>query len=176
MSGIFRNLLTVIRALFGYRSRNTGACLSTHFFISPLDTGIATLKSDKYFQLAEAAQLDFVIRTGLISTMLRRSYSFVNASQMVKFSKPVRLFSRVCVQTEIVFADDKCAYFSHAFFVRGKRHGEVLVKMKFKQGALTVPPQQLLGRMDMLGNTKPAHLQSWDDALDALNLAGARAP
>ncbi|MFZ6647866.1 hypothetical protein ACO0LO_19230 [Undibacterium sp. TJN25] len=170
MSGILRNLLAVVSALFRYRSSGTAARLTSRFFISPFDTGIATLKSDKYFQLAEAAQLDFVIRTGLIATMLRKGYSFVNASQLVKFSKPVRLLSRVSVETEIVFADDKCAYFSHVFVVRGKRHGEVLVKMKFKQGAVTVPPPVLLG---VHAGTKPAHLQRWDDALEALDTAGA---
>ncbi|HTD05320.1 hypothetical protein [Undibacterium sp.] len=170
MSGILRNLLTVVGALFRYGSAATGAKLSSHFLISPLDTGVATLKSDKYFQLAEACQLDFLIRTGLIATMLRNRYGFVNASQLVQFMRPIRLFSRVRVETEIIFADDRCAYFSHVFFVRQSRHGEVLVKMKFKQGAVTVPPHRLLGAHS---KGKPAHLQRWDDALEAIGSAAS---
>ena len=169
MSGILRNLLTIISALFRYGSAATDARLASHFLISPLDTGIATLKSDKYFQLAEAAQLDFLIRAGLMASMLRNGYAFVNASQLVQFMKPVRLFSRVRIETEIIFADDKCAYFSHVFFVRQARHGEVLVKMKFKKGAITVAPQQLLGACEgAYGRGKPTHLQRWDDALEAI--------
>lgn len=169
MSGLLRNLLTIFKALFRYRSTGADSCIASHFLISPLDTGIATLKSDKYFQLAEACQLDFLIRTGLITTMLRDGISFVNASQLVKFMRPIRLFNRVRVDTAIVFADGKHAYFSHVFFSGEQQRGEVMVKMKFKKGAITVPPHQLLG--DPV-QEKPAHLQRWDDALEAIGNPG----
>ncbi|MES2073041.1 MAG: thioesterase family protein [Pseudomonadota bacterium] len=170
MSGILRNLFSILRALFRYASADSGARLTSGFWISPLDTGIFTLKSDKYFQLAEAAQLDFLIRTGLITTLLRQGYGFVNASQLVKFMQPIRLFSRVRVETEIIFADDKCAYFSHAFYVGPARQAEVLVKMKFKKAGRTIAPQQLLGAN---GKVKTAQLQRWDEALEALANPGS---
>jgi acyl-CoA thioesterase FadM len=162
MSGLLRNLLTVIVALWSKGSVDPQLRTLVHFRVTPFDTGIATLKSDRYLQMAESAQLDYVIRTGLLRVMLRQRYSFVNASQLVRFARPVRLFDRVAVTSEVVYADARCAYFHHVFSVGTVLHAEVFVKMKFKKGRLTIAPAELLGD---LSDSKPALLQHWDDAL-----------
>ncbi len=164
MSGILRNLLTVVWALFRYRSATPQSRTVARFCVTPFDTGLATLKSDKYLQLAESAQIDYVIKTALIRDMLMKGCSFVNASQLVRFVKPVRLFSRVTVESQLVYADDKCAYFCHTFTVRQVKHAEVLVKMKFKKARVTVPPAELLG---LFSGAKPRLVQRWDEALAA---------
>lgn len=165
MSGILRNLFTIIKAFFSYGTSGTRSRVSSWFWISPFDTGFATLKSDKYFQLAESAQFDFVIKTKLFWTMLKHGYQFVNGSQLVKFMKPIGIFNRVRVATEIIYADEKWVYFSHSFYVREIKHGEVLVKMKFKNGPRTVSPGTLLGHV---GKNKPHYVQCWDDTLEAV--------
>lgn len=164
MSGLLRNLLTIMHALRYYRSAGPQSRLQVAFLVTPFDTGIATLKSDRYLQMAESAQLDYVIRTGLLGRMLRQGYSFVNASQLVRFARPVRLFSRVAVASQVIYADAKFAYFHHEFTVGTLLHAEVFVKMKFKKGRLTIAPAELLG--DFAG-PKPALLQHWDDTLAA---------
>jgi hypothetical protein len=165
MSGLLRNLLTIIAALWRYNSGSPLARTVAWFFITPLDTGITRLKSDKYLQLAEAAQLDYLIQTGVIGGVLAKGYSFVNAAQLVKFAKPVGIFSRVQVETRVLYADDKCAYFSHTFMVGQVRHAEVLVKMKFKKGPVTVAPGTVLGAFT---GDKPLCVQRWDETLAAL--------
>jgi Thioesterase-like superfamily len=162
LSGFIRNLLTVLRAVFGYASVNPLSRIVSRFWVTPLDTGISKLKSDKYFQLVEAAQFDYMVRTGLIGTTLKRGTHFVNLAQMARFTRPIKLFSRVTVQTQIVYADDKLVYFSHQLMAHGQPGAEVLVKMKFKKNGLTVNPQDLLGPVSM---DKPAALQRWDEAL-----------
>ena len=164
MSGFFRNFFTVLAALWRQKQA-PGSTVSSWFFITPLDTGLATLKSDKYLQLAESAQMDYLIRTGLVRKLLTSGYRFVNAAQLVKFSKPVRLFSRVRVETAVAYADTKCAYFVHRFHVGPDKHAEVLVKMKFKKGPVTVPADALLGSCS---GEKPAWALRWDDTLAAL--------
>ena len=165
MSGLLRNLLTILCALLARKGGDARTRVACHFWATPLDCGTRVLKSDKYLQLAEAAQLDFLITTRLIGPLLRGSIAFVNASQLVRFKRPITMFSRVRVDTEILYADDKCAYFSHAFVVAGQPHAEVLVKMKFKKGPVTVRPADAVGTC--LG-TKPAHLQAWDQTLEAM--------
>lgn len=167
MSGLLRNLLTLVRALRHSRSAGPQSRTLVHFRVTPLDTGIATLKSDRYLQMAESAQLDYGIKTGLLRAMLRQRYSFVNASQLVRFARPVRLFDRVAVTSQVIHADGKCAYFQHVFTVGSLVHAEVFVKMKFKKGRLTIAPAELLGDFS---DTKPALLQHWDDALAAAAL------
>lgn len=165
MAGLLRNLLTLLASVLGYGKLASSATVRTGFFVTPFDVGIATLKSDKYLQLAEAAQLDFVVRTGLVGAMLRQRCSFVNVSQLVRFARPIGLFARVHVDTEIAWWDDRCAYFSHRFSVGGQPHSHVWVKMKFKQGRLTLPPQTFIGSID---RPKPAPLDLWDRMLEQM--------
>jgi acyl-CoA thioesterase FadM len=164
LAGFIRNFFTVLRAMFSYASASPLSRIASHFWVTPFDTGLSKLKSDKFFQLVEAAQFDYMVKTGLMGTTLKRSVHFVNVAQMVKFGRPIQLFSRVTVQSQVLYADDKQVYFSHTLFARGQQCAEVLVKMKFKQCAITVNPQTLLGPVAM---TKPKGLQLWDDALAA---------
>jgi acyl-CoA thioesterase FadM len=163
MIGLARNLLTLAQAGLSGRDHTPQQALTTRFWVTPFDVGIRVLKSDRYLQLAEAAQLDFMVRTRRAGPLIRAGIGFVNASQLIRFARPIGLFQRVDVDTAIVFADEKCAYFSHTLCVQGVPHAEVLVKMKFKQGRRTVPPRDVFGECP---GDKPAHLVAWDQALE----------
>jgi len=165
LSGLLRNLMTLLRAFLAAEVVDAQTKVVTHFRVTPFDCGISTLKSDKYLQLAEAAQVDYLVRTRLFRTLLRDGLRFVNASQLVKFSRPVGMFRRIRVETAIVFADNKCLYFSHEFFLDDHRHAEVLVKMKFKRGSKTICPSELI---DHAFTAKPPCIDKWDQALEAM--------
>lgn len=89
----------------------------------------------------------------------------MNLAQLVKFSKPVRVFSRVDVASHILYWDNRIAYFEHVFSIGGNEHARVLVKTKFKQGSKTIDPSRLIG---VCGERKPQHLSDWDNVVDAL--------
>ncbi len=165
LSGLLRNLLTLLQAFLSREVVSATSPVITHFWVTPFDCGISTLKSDKYLQLAEAAQIDYLVRTRLFHTLLRDRLRFVNASQLVKFSRPINIFRRVRMETEIVFADNKCVYFSHGLFLGKEKHAEVLVKMKFKRGAITIPPGELI---DHVFSAKPPCIDNWDQSLEAM--------
>ena len=164
MSGFLRNLITVLLACLRYASAAPLSLVICKFWVTPFDTGTSKLKSDCYLQLAEAAQFDYMIKTGLIGTTIKQGYAFVNAAQMVQFKQPIGIFSRVVVRTQVVFADEKWAYFAHDLQAHGTDCARVLVKMKFKQGPITVPPGTLLGLCDM---PKPDYVTAWEAALAA---------
>ena len=111
MSGIWRNLLTLLTAVFSKDQSILKTGCSCTFLITPFDVGISALKSDKYWQLAESAQLDFGLRSGLVRRMRQAGCSMVNVTQNIQFESPVKLFDRTTVQTNIVFADAKYVYF-----------------------------------------------------------------
>ncbi|PKO65465.1 MAG: hypothetical protein CVU22_19885 [Betaproteobacteria bacterium HGW-Betaproteobacteria-16] len=165
MSGLLRNLLTFLMALLAPRAESPLSTTVSHFRVMPWDVGVRVLKSDRYLLLAEAAQVDYMVKSGLWRRQLREGLSFVNAAQMIRFLHPIGLLQRVRVETTILFADRRFAYFSHALFVGEVRHGEVLVKMKFKRGAITVP---LMNLVEHDFGEKPVHLALWDQALDTL--------
>ena len=140
MSGLLRNFITFILGLSAYGSKAIGEVTKLDFWVTPFDSGIRVLKSDKYFQLAEAAQIDYLIKVGKFFKIIQSGASFVNVAQIVKFAKPVSLFSRIRVETQLIYADEKCAFFAHVMYSRQEKVAEVLVKMKFKTGRITVAP------------------------------------
>ena len=145
MSGFWRNLLTLLAAVFKRDPAILQAGCSCNFWVTPFDVGIRTLKSDKYLQLAEAAQLDFGVRSGLLARMRRARCAMVNVEQHVQFTAPIKLFDEVCVNTIIVLADAKFVHFQHLFTVRGRQCASVLVKAKFKAGRITQSASDLTG-------------------------------
>ena len=155
MSGFWRNLLTLLFALFkrDLAILQTG-CTCT-FWVTPFDVGIRTLKSDKYLQLAEAAQLDFGVRSGLLGRMRRARCAMVNIEQQILFTQPIKLLDKVCVNTTIVFADVRFVHFQHLFSVRGQQCAIVQVKAKFKAGRITQSATDLTGLTSLSLSDKP---------------------
>lgn len=133
--------------------------------MTPFDGRLRVLKSDKYLQLVEAAQIDYLVKVGILLSLIRSGTSFVNVAQLVKFSRPVPIFSRVRVETRMIDADARCAYFSHGMYLAGSKAAEVLVKMKFKQGRMTVAPSTFL----LTDFTEmPVQVRKWEHALEVL--------
>lgn len=165
MSGLLRNIIALIVGMFAYASKAADEVTVTSFWVTPFDGGLRVLKSDKYFQFAETAQMDYLMKVGMLFSVLRSGTSFVNVAQLVKFSRPVSIFSRVRVETRLVYADEKCAYFSHAFHAAGTKAAEVLVKMKFKRGRMTVPPSTFLPASFA---KVPVEVRNWEPVLEVL--------
>lgn len=163
MAGLLRNLITLLLALPRIGRNRSCETLLTRFWVSPLDAGIRNLKSDRYLQLAECAQLDFILRCGLLGRLLREGLNFVNGSQLIRFQRPVRMFASVEVHSRVLWFDERWAWFEHRFHSRGEPCATVLVKMKFKHGRLTVSPGTLL---QCSSQSRPAQLDGWDAALN----------
>ena len=144
MSGLLRNLIAFVIGLFAFGSKAVADVIAIRFLITPFDAGVRVLKSDKYLQFAETAQLAYLLKTGKLFIVLQAGASFVNVAQLVKFARPIPIFARVRVDTQLIFADERCAYFSHILHVSDRPAAEVLVKMKFKKGRMTVPPTTFL--------------------------------
>ena len=155
MSGFWRNLITVLLAMFRRDTEILKSGCKCAFLIGPLDVGVFTLKSDKYLQLAESAQLDFAVRSGLMQRMLRSGCSMVNVSQHIQFDAPLKLFQKASVQTSIVFADTKFVYFQHEYTVKGYLCATAVVKAKFKVGRIT---QSALHMTGLTFTAKPSFL------------------
>lgn len=107
-----------------------------HFRVMPWDVGVANLKSDRYFAIADLAQVDFAIRAGLMRAFFREGVRWVNLAQSARFDRPLRLFQRFTVETKVVCTDEKHAYFAHHFTTAAHAHAEVFVNAKFKMAGV----------------------------------------
>lgn len=165
MSGLFRNTLALAAALLSRRRHPSDACLWRAFRVGPFDVGYRILKSDKYLELAEAAQVDFFVRTGLFQRLWRQRIHAANAALMVRFARPVPLLARLRVSTEVLHADDRYLYLRHRFCRGETVQAELLVRMVLRQGRMPVAPVMLVaGRYD----EEPLMVTRWTAALDEL--------
>lgn len=155
-----RLMLTIGRALLT-RHHLLSDAVSCQFRVMPWDVGISTLKSDRYFAVAEAAQFDFIIRGGLLGDFWREDIRWVNVSQACRFVRPLRLFQAYTVLTRILCVDARHTYLAHTFESGGQVHAELFVKVKFKIGRLTIPAQRFFPHAS---STRSPEM----DALDAL--------
>lgn len=162
-----RALLAALLACFSSRA-STMQAVVCRFRVMFWDVGIATFKSDRYFAVADLAQMDFGVRTGLAGHFLKRGVRWVNLAQSGRFQRPLRLFQAYTVTTTVVCVDDKHAYFSHRFASRHGVHAELLVKAKFKIGSRTVPPRELLGEQS---SDKPPAVRALDDVASGAGVA-----
>ena len=144
MSGLLRNINAFLLGLLAYGSKKIESVTELKFWATPFDCGWRVFKSDKYLQLAETAQIDYLIKVGKFFKIIHAGASFVNVAQLVKFVRPVSIFSRIRVETRLIYADEKCAYFSHAIYTRHGQAAEILVKMKSKKGRMTIAPSAFL--------------------------------
>lgn len=165
MAGLLRNLITLLLALPRYGSQPVRSVFLRCFRITPLDAGSRLLKSDRYLLLAECAQLDLIVRSGLLGSMLKNRYGFVNAAQLLTFRKPVKVFTRVEVHSQVLWFDQRWVYFQHDFQVDEQLSARVLVKMKFKQRRQTIAPAVLLGQPPI---QRCAAVDAWNASLEAV--------
>lgn len=165
MAGLLRNIIAFMLGLIGYGRRAPSDTTTARFLVTPFDVGMSKLKSDKYLQLVEPAQIDYLLQVGLLFGIQRHGARFVNLGQTVRFYRPIPVFSVVSIHTRIAYADEKCAFFASTLHVHGERAAEVLVKMKFKKRGITVDPRSLL---HVQFDAAPPSVQKWDEALAAL--------
>jgi acyl-CoA thioesterase FadM len=164
VSGLLRNFIAFFLGLFAQGSKAAADVTTVWFWVTPFDAGLRVLKSDKFLQFAETAQIDYLLKVGKLFSLIRGGVGFVNLAQVVTFARPAVMFSRVWVETQLMYADEKCAYFSHTMHAGGSEAAQVVVKMKFKKGRITVPPLSVL---PVSFADKPAALVALDAALAA---------
>ena len=139
-----RNAVVACAAAFAPRLPASGT-FECRFRVMPWEVGTRILNSERYYAVAEAAQVDLVMRTGLMFRMVREGVHWANVAQVARFRAPLKLLQSFTVVTQIECADTKHAYLAHRFVSPEGEHALVGVKAKFKRGSLTVPPRELFG-------------------------------
>ncbi|MGL4370105.1 MAG: thioesterase family protein [Spirochaetota bacterium] len=102
------------------------------------------MNNAQYFSILDIARLDFIIRSGLPTQLLKHGYYSIVEAQTIRFKKSLLPFDKFKVVTKIVGWDDKAFYLTQKF-VRGHTVvSEAVVKTRFLKKDRTVPPRDLL--------------------------------
>ncbi|OIR19217.1 hypothetical protein GALL_00960 [mine drainage metagenome] len=116
MNLIFRMLYVLIRSLFCERMR--GGNFASEFALSVLPNDIDInlhMNNGRYLTICDLNRVDIFARSGLLKAMFKRNWIPVIAEHTMNYKKPLGLFARYRVRTEVTHWDEKYFYMKHVF-------------------------------------------------------------
>ncbi|NCN27957.1 acyl-CoA thioesterase [bacterium] len=168
---ILRISLQIVCSLLSRKRISPLEPLELSLRVWPGDVDLRFVNQSVYFFYLELARWDLIYRSKLGRTMRELECIPVVAAQSIRILKPIKRFSKVCIETQFSHWDDKWVYIEHKMHCKGKLVARALVKGLFKNRRRVVPTQELLSRTGLDGvtakpNSRTAEL--WNNFEDSL--------
>ncbi len=135
-----------------------------HFTVSRLKLRVwpndldlfAHVNNGRYLTLMDLGRLHIVMRTGLLKVMKERHWHAAASAVEIRFRRPLKLWQRYELVTEIVDWDEHWFLFEQSFESGGKVCARALVKAQFRHRRERVPTGTVLEQAGMQGERAPA--------------------
>ncbi|HEX5314973.1 MAG TPA: acyl-CoA thioesterase [Gammaproteobacteria bacterium] len=90
------------------------------------------MNNGRYLTVMDLGRLDIVLGSGLLKVMRRRRWYAVAATVEIQFLRPLKLWRRYCLTTEILDWDEFWFVFEQRFDVADKPAARALVRAQFR--------------------------------------------
>lgn len=116
MNLIFRMLYVLIRSLFCERigEGNLVSEFSLHVLPNDIDINLH-MNNGRYLTICDLNRVDIFARSGLLKAMFKRNWMPVIAEHTMTYKKPLGIFERFKVNTEVTHWDERYFYMNHTF-------------------------------------------------------------
>ena len=142
------------------------------------------MNNGRYLTVMDIGRFDFMIRTGMFKIAMKKGYGPVLGSAKVRYRLPLMPFQAYDLQTQLVYWDEKWAYFEQRFIIANGDKAGAVAAIALLKGSLfdsktkkTVPTKDILTLMDQ-SEVNPApmpeHFKHWVKAEEALKSVTAR--
>jgi acyl-CoA thioesterase FadM len=124
----------------------------TTFTVLPSDCHIPFFRlmcGGRYFDFMDLARVDQVSRLGFLDLMRRDKLIIYIGGQILRYRKPMKVFTRFSVRTKILYWDDRFFYVEQKFEQGGIVKTEGLVQGCFRDKRGVVPPAELIERANL---------------------------
>ena len=127
-----------------------------------LDTNLH-VNNGRYLTMMDFGRFAYVMRTGLMGTLVRNRWSPILGAATVQFRRELRPFQRFDLVTRVVAWDQKWFYIEQRFEVGGEVHARAQVRGVIKHGRRTIPPGDMMRAAGHDGPSPalPASFASW---------------
>jgi acyl-CoA thioesterase FadM len=121
MNLIFRMFYVLIAGMFRERmdASNLVSDLSLHVMPNDIDINFH-MNNGRYLTICDLNRVDIFARSGLLKAMFKRNWIPLIAEHTMTYKKPLDLFNRFNVKTEVRHWDEKYFYMTHTF-IKGDR-------------------------------------------------------
>ncbi len=107
-----------------------------------------------------------MIRCGLYKVLWQKRALSIIASESIRYLKPVKLFQKLTVKTELIAWDEKWLYVSHVFERRGSVVAVMILKGLFRGKEGIIPTASILTALNLPSDSPPfpEMLAKWQDS------------
>lgn len=151
MNLIFRMLYVLTRSLFCGRiaDGNFVSELSLHVLPNDIDINLH-MNNGRYLTICDLNRVDIFARSGLLKAMFKRNWIPVIAEHSMSYKKPLGIFARYEVKTEVTHWDEKYFYMKHTFNKDGRLMAEGASKgCVYARGVGVVKPIDALAAVEL---------------------------
>ena len=136
--------------------RFTASRLKLRVWPNDLDL-FAHVNNGRYLTLMDLGRLHVAIRAGLLKVMRERHWHALASGVEIRFRRPLKLWQRYELVTEIADWDGHWILFEQRFESGGKVHARALIKAQFRHRRERVPTAVVLDLAGMQGEQAPAN-------------------
>lgn len=113
------------------------------------------MNNGRYLTLMDLGRMHIAMQSGLLRVMRERRWHAAAAAVEIRFRRPLKLWQRCELVTQVVDWDEAWFLFEQYFECRGKVHARALVKAQFRHGRDRVPTATVLEAAGMPGESAP---------------------
>lgn len=144
----FRMLMTIVRGLIRGRIDPLASHTGGFMAFPLLDAETSTLNAGRYFSFCELAVNEANVRNGFYKVLLKHRAVGLTCNVAAHYIRPVRVFKRFEVSTEVVGWDNQFIYRRFRFSQSGEVKFEALYRILIRKwSGQKVSPLELLAMM-----------------------------
>ena len=151
------------RAIRTHRSPGIRASeITMRVWPNDLDTN-AHLNNGRYLTLMDLGRFDLMTQCGLVRIVTKNRWFPVTGGVMVRFERPLHLFEKIMLRSQIIGWDEKWLFFNHDLFSGAHRAARATTRGLFRSRGQSISSQQLLDAMNYDGASMvlPEYVQQW---------------
>lgn len=142
-----------------------GGVAETRFRCRPWDLDMfLEMNNGRVLTLYDLGRFDLSIRTGLAKVLKQNRWGLAVAGSSVRYRKPIRIFDKVVMRTQVLGFDDKWIYLSQSMRVKDQPVSSLLVRTCVTEAGRSLPTADVRRAMnvDDWNAPLPAWVEAWD--------------
>lgn len=171
MNLYLRLLLTLVRARFE-RSLSTRVACCQWFRVWPNDIdAFCHMNNGRYLQIMDIARARWLLRTGTLGVIRRRRWSVALGGNLIRYRRPLRLWTSYRVSTRLVCWDDRWFSLEHQFHhTAGRMLAAGFSRAAFRGAGDWVTTDIVMDEVDTGVESPPipGYVEAWLEVEDAM--------
>lgn len=145
MNLYFRLIWLLLRLPFMKKTDNPLSIATLYFRVWPFDLDMNLhVNNGRYLTMMDLGRIHLTALSGILLPSIKKGWMPVLGSAKIHYLKPLNLFNRFQMQTQVVYWDEKWIYLEQKFFHKDILCATALVKALFTSKTGKIPPDKII--------------------------------